>query len=70
MFLSRGTIVDGADGVFRVVFAHDGSHVGEKLPEGWIAPPDAIPQDQESYDEMRRHYEAFRIVVTDPNIKR
>jgi hypothetical protein len=70
MMLSAGSIVSDEDGVFRVVSAHDGSHVGEALPEAWIAPPDAIPLNQQSFDEMLKRYDAHVIVTYDPAIQR
>jgi hypothetical protein len=66
MFLTPGSIIE--DGI--VVFSPDGSHRGERLPEGWIVPPDAVPLDQQSYDAMSELYAPAVIVTHDPAIER
>ena len=70
MMLSAGSIVSADDGVLRVVSAHDGSHVGERLPEGWLPTADAIPLDQASYNQLKTQYDPSLIVTYDPAIQR
>ena len=70
MMLSPGSIVSDEDGALCVRFAPDASHVNELLPQGWFPPPNAIPLDQASYDQMRERYDAYMIVTTDPSIIR
>jgi hypothetical protein len=58
--IPEGTIIDTSDPGWAAVMARHGS----------VPPPNAVPQDQATYDLMRLHYEAYQIFTVGGGINR